>query len=118
MQEIFRGRQPVDAGHTGDDDGVRPGQQRADGGKPEPFDLFVDRRILFNVGVRARDISFRLIIIEIADEVFDGVAREKLFELAVKLRRQRLVVGHDKGRPVKFPNDIGDGERLPGTCDP
>ena len=77
LQEIFRRRQTVDAGHTGDDDRVRPGQQRADRRKPEPFDLFVDRRILFDVGVRARDISFRLIIIEIADEVFDRVVRER-----------------------------------------
>ncbi len=86
LQEIFRRCQPIDAGHAGDNDGVPPGQQRADGRKPEPFDLFVDRRILFNVCVRARDISFRLVIVEIADEVFDSVAGKELFELAVKLR--------------------------------
>ena len=74
--------------------------------------LFVDGRILLDVGVGARDVSFWLVIIEVADEIFDRVTREELLELRVKLRGQCFVVRDDKGRPIQLLDDIGDGECL------
>jgi len=41
----------------------------------------------------ARHIGFRLVIIVIGHEIFDGVVREEALELAVKLRRQSLWLG-------------------------
>ena len=75
--------------------------------KPQALDLFVNRRILLDVGVGARDVGLRLVVIEVADEILDRVAREELFELRVKLRRERLVVRNDERRPVEFADDIG-----------
>ncbi len=55
---------------------------------------------------------FRLVIVVIADEIFHRVVRKELAELAVQLRRQRLVGGeHDRGSPQ--PGDhVGHGEGL------
>ena len=78
----------------------------------KPLDLFVNGRILLDVGVGARDVGFRLVVIEVADEIFDRVAWEELFELGVKLRRQRLVVRDDERRPVELADDVGDRECL------
>ena len=109
---IFRRRDAVDAGDAGDHDCVAARQQRAGGRESQPLDLFVDRRILLDVRVGARDVSFRLIIIEVADEIFDRVPREELFELGVKLRGQGFVVRNDERRPIQLLDHVGNGEGL------
>ena len=76
----------VDAGNTGYYDNVAPAEKRARRGETQALDLFDDGGVLFDVGIGAGDVGFRLVIIEVADEVLDRVAREKLFELRVKLR--------------------------------
>ena len=73
--------------------------------------------ILLDERVRARDVGLGLVVIEIADEVFDGVVREEAFELRVKLRRERLVVRDDQRGLVHVPDDVGDRERLARTRD-
>ena len=107
---IFRRRDAVNAGNARDHDGVAPCQQCAGRGQSQPLDLFVNRRVLFDVGVGARDVSFRLVVIEIAHEIFDRVFRKELFELRVKLRGECFVVRNDQRRPVQFPDHIGDRE--------
>ncbi len=114
-QIILRRSHTVDARDARDHDHVPPGKKRARRGKPETLDLLVNRRILLDVGVGARDVGLRLVVIEVADEIFDRVAREELFELRVKLRGERLVVRNDERRPVEFADDIRDREGLAGT---
>ena len=63
----------------------------------------------------ARDISFGLIIVVVADEVLDGVFWEKLFELGVELGSQCLVVGKDQGRVLDRGDHVGDGVGLAGA---
>ncbi len=87
-------------------------EQRTHRGEPQALDLLVPARVLFNERVRARDIGFRLVIIKVADEVFDGILRKKTFELGIKLRGQRLVVRDNKCRSVHVFDDIGNGKRL------
>jgi hypothetical protein len=41
--------------------------------------------------VALRDVGLGLVVVVVADEVLDRVVREELAELAVELRRQRLV---------------------------
>ncbi len=67
----------VDAGDRGDDDHVVAFEQRARRGVAHPVDLLVDRGFLLDIGVGARHIGFRLVIIVIGDEIFDGVVRER-----------------------------------------
>ncbi|MEL7302669.1 MAG: hypothetical protein AAGJ53_03135, partial [Pseudomonadota bacterium] len=75
----------VDAGDRCDDDHVIAFKQRARCGVPHAVDLLVNRGFLLDVRVGARDVSLRLVVVVIRDEVLDGVLREEAFELAVEL---------------------------------
>jgi hypothetical protein len=66
----------------------------------QAVDLLVDLGFLLDVGIGARDIRLRLIVVVVGDEVLDRVLREELLELGVELRREGLVVGEDEGRSL------------------
>ena len=51
----------------------------------------VDDRVLLDERVGRRDVRLGLVVVVVADEVLDGVVGEQLLDLAVELRRQRLV---------------------------
>src|ERR1051326_2731461 len=72
--------------------------------------------MLFDVRIRARDIRLRLIIIEVADEVFDCVTREELFELGIKLRGQSFVVRDNQSGSIQLLDNIGNCEGLARAC--
>ncbi len=96
----------VDARHRGDDDDVAALEDRARRRMAHPVDLFVQRRFLFDIGVGARDVGLRLVVIVIGDEVFDRVVREKALHLAVELRGQGLVRREDDRRPPGAGDDM------------
>jgi hypothetical protein len=75
-------------------------------------DLFVDGRILLDIGVGTRDVGLGLVIVVIGDEIFDCVLREEAFELAIELRRERLVRSEDEGRALRRLNHLRHGEGL------
>uniref|UniRef100_A0A0N5A6Y0 NAD-specific glutamate dehydrogenase n=1 Tax=Parastrongyloides trichosuri TaxID=131310 RepID=A0A0N5A6Y0_PARTI len=102
----------VDATDRGDDDDVVPLQDRAGGGVAHPVDLLVNRRVLLDVGVGARDVGLGLVVVVIADEILDGVVGEEGLELGIELGRQRLVVGQDQGRALGLFDHLGHGEGL------
>ena len=114
----LRRPQTVDARDAGDDDDIVPLKKRACCGVSHLIDVFVDLGVFFDIGVRGGDISFRLIIIIIADEKLDGILRKEFFELAVKLGSQGLVMGDDQGRLLNLFNYVGHGEGLPRTGHP
>ncbi len=84
---------------------------------PHPVDLLVDGRFFLDIGVGPRHIGFGLIVVVVGNEVFDGIVGEEALELAVELRRQRLVGGEDQGRPVGGGDHLGHGEGLARTGD-
>ena len=95
---VDRGAQAVDAAHAGDDDHVAPLEQRLGGRVAQLVDLVVPAGVLLDVRVRARQVRLGLVVVEVADEVLDGVVREELAELGVQLGGQGLVVGeHQRG---------------------
>ena len=51
------------------------------------INFFINGRIFFNVGIRNRQISFRLIVIIVADKIFHGIFGEESFKLFIQLRR-------------------------------
>ena len=102
----------VDAGDARHDHHVLAREQRAHGREPQPLDLIVDAGILLDVGVGARDVGLGLVIIEVADEIFDRVLWEEALELGVELGRERFVVRNDQRRPIYVLNDIRERERL------
>ena len=75
-------------------------------------DLLVDRGFLLDVGVRARHVRLRLVVVVVGDEVLDGVVGEEVLELAVELRRQRLVRCEDQRRALRALDHLGHGEGL------
>ena len=89
-----------------------PRKERAGCRQTEPLDLLVNRRILLDVGIGTGDAGFRLVVIEVADEILDRVTREELFELRVKLRCEGLVVRDDQRGAVQFADHIRHREGL------
>ena len=53
-----------------------------------------------------------MVIIVVADEVFDRVRREERLELVIELRGERLIVRQNERRPADLLDDLGHGEGL------
>ena len=117
VEVLFRRAQAVDAGDGGDDEHVAALAQRGGGGVAQLVDLVVHRHVLFDIGIGAGDVAFRLVIVVIGHEVFDAVMGEEGAELVAKLRRQRLVVGDDQRGAVDVLDDVGHRERLAAARD-
>ena len=110
--------QAVDAGDARDHDHVAPLHQARRRREAELFDVLVDRSVLGDVGIGLRNVGLRQVVVVVADEVLHRVLREKPLELAVKLRRQRLVVRQHQHRPVQFGDRVRQREGLAGTGHP
>lgn len=52
----------------------------------------IDSQIFFDVRVGRGNERFRLVVIVVADEVFDGIFGKKLLEFAVELGRQGFIM--------------------------
>ena len=111
-QVLLGGTEPVDARHRRDDHHVAAAEQRVRGGVPKPLDLGVDRRVLLDEGVGLRHVGLWLVVVVVADEVFDGVVRHQLAELVGELRGEGLVVREHQGRPLNLLDQPGGGRRL------
>ena len=72
----------INAADRRDDDHVPPLPQRRRRAVAEAVDFLVDGGVLFDVGVRRRDIRFRLIVIVIGNEIFHRAVGEECPELA------------------------------------
>ncbi len=105
----------VDARHGSDDDHIVAFEQRAGGRVAHPVDLFVDRGFLLDIGVRARHIGFGLVVVIVGDEILDRIVRKEALELAIELRRKRLVRREDERRALRLLDHLGHGEGLART---
>ena len=74
-------------------------------------------RFLLDIGVAARDIRFGLVIVIIADEIFDRVVGKEAFKFAIQLRGQNLVRRKDQRWALQRLNDFSDGKGFTGTGD-
>ena len=111
----LHGADAVDAGDRGDDHHIVALQQRPGGGVAHPVDLFVNLRLFFNISVGSRHIGLGLIVVVVRDEILNRVVGKESPELAIKLRRQRLVRGQDDGGALSLLDDLGHGEGLAGA---
>jgi len=105
----------VDGAHRRHDDRVASLQHALGRRQPHLLDVLVDGAVFFDEQVALRHVGLGLVIVVVADEVLDGVMRKKFAELAVKLRRQRLVRCEDDGRPAEPGDHVGHGEGFAGT---
>ena len=111
----LRRAEAEDRADRGDDHDVAAREQRRRGGVAQPVDLLVDRRVLLDVEVLARDVGLGLVVVVVGDEVLDGVGREVRPELVAELRRERLVVGEDQRRPLQLLDRRRHRHRLAGA---
>ena len=102
----------VDAGDRGDDDDVVALQHRARRGVAHAVDLLVDVGFLLDIGVGARNVGLRLIIVVVGDEILDRIVGKEAPELAVELRGQRLVGRENERRALRRLDHLGHGEGL------
>jgi hypothetical protein len=93
-------------------------QQRLGGGQAHLLDVLVDRGVLLDEGVGGRHVGLGLVVVVVGDEVLDRVVREELAELAVQLRGQGLVVGHDDRRALQFLTTCAMVKVLPEPVTP
>ena len=108
----------VDAADGADDDDVAaPAEQGRGGAKSQLVELVVDLKVFFNIGVGGWYVGLGLVVVVVGNEIFDGVVGEKLLELAIELRRQRLVVAHHQCGTVELCDDVGHGEGLAAARD-
>ena len=84
----------------------------------QPVDLVVDGAVLFNVGIRGRDVGLRLIIVVIGYEILHRIFRKKLPELGAQLRGQGFVVRQHQGGPVDLCDHVRHGEGLAAARHP
>ena len=110
---VFRRAKAVDTGHGRDNDNIPARQQGMGSRVPELVDVVVDGRVLLNIRIGRGNIGFRLIIVVVADEIFNGVFRKQRTEFIVKLCCQGLVRGKHQRGPVDLSDDVGHGEGLP-----
>ena len=78
----------------------------------QALDLVVYCAVLFNEGIRVRNIRLGLIIVVVRDEILHGVIREKLAKLRAQLRRKGLIVRQNERRAVELFDNARHGEGL------
>ena len=108
----FGRAEAVDAGDGGDDDDVAALEQGARGAHAQLVELVVDGGFFFDVGVAGRNVGFRLVVIVVADEIFDRVIGEEGLELVEELRGEGLIVRQDDGGAIDVLDDLGHREGL------
>ena len=113
----FGGAHAVDAGDRGDDDDVAAFEQSAGGAHAELVELVVDGGFLVDVQIGGGDVGFGLVVVVVADEIFDGVFGEEGFELVVELCGERFVVSQDQSGAVQGFDDLCHREGLAGAGD-
>ena len=109
--------QSVDARHGSDDDHVPPLEERASGRVPHLVDLVVYVRVLRDVGVAARDVRLRLVVVVVGDEVLHGVVREEVAELRDQLGGERAIGSEHERRLLPLGDHVRHGEGLPRAGD-
>jgi len=77
--------------------------------------LLVDLAFFLNEGVGPCHVGFGLVVVIVADEVFNRIVREKPFEFAVKLSCQCFVWCKDNRRSLGFFDHFGHCEGFAGA---
>ena len=107
----------VDARHRRDDHHVVAFEQRARRRMAHAVDLLVDRGFLLDIGVGARDVGLGLVVVVVRDEILDRVVGKEALELAIELRRQRLVRREDQRRALRRLDHLRHREGFAGAGD-
>ena len=110
--------QAVDGRNRCHDDRIRSFQQRLGGRQAHLFDVLVNGSVFLDKRVGRGHIGFWLVVVVVGNEILHRIVGKELLELTIELGGQRLVMGHDDGRPLDLLDHIGDGEGLAGAGNP
>ena len=102
----------VKARYRGDDDDVVAFEEGARRRVAHAVDRLVYAAFLLDIGVGPRHIGLGLVIVVIADEIFDRIVRKEALELAIELRREDLVGREDQRRALQLLDHLRHGEGL------
>ena len=109
---IHRAADAVYAADAGNHDAIATRQERRRSRMTKLLHLFVDGGILLDERVGRRNVSFRLIVVVVGDEVDNRVIRKEFLELACKLSGKRFVRRHDQGGLLNRLDGFRHGEGL------
>ena len=112
---VFGGAESVDTRDGGNDDDVVAVEKGIGGGEAKALNFGVNGSIFFDKGVGLGDIGFGLIVVVVGDEVFDGIVREKSFELGIELCGKGFVVTQHESGATVAGDRVGHGEGFPGA---
>jgi len=76
------------------------------GGVPKLVNLVINHRLFFYICIRSRNISLRLVIIVIRNEIVNGIIRKKFPKFISELGSQGFIVGDDQCRQANPCNHI------------
>ena len=110
--------EPVDAGHGAHNHNIPAGEEAGGGAVAEPFYIVVDGGVFFYVGVGLGDVGLRLVVVVVADEVFDRVIGEELAKLVGELGGQGFIGRHDEGGALDLFDEPGRGGGFAGAGGP
>ena len=69
--------------------------------------IFVDRGVLLDEGIGLSNIGFRLVVVVIADKVFNGIIGQQLSQLISQLSSKGLIMRHHQGGALLLLNQPG-----------
>ena len=110
--------EPVDAGHGAHHHDVPAGEEAGGGAVAEPLHIVVDGGVFFYVGVGLGDVGLRLVVVVVADEVFDRVIGEELAEFVGELGGQGFIGRHDEGGALDLFDEPGCSGGFAGAGGP
>ncbi len=105
----------INAGYRRHDNHIAAVIKRGRCRQAQALDVLVDLGLLLDVEIMFGHIGFWLIVIVIADEVFNGVAWEQFLKLRKKLCRQGFVVRHHQRRFLHLLDHLRNRESLAGA---
>ena len=112
---IHRIADTVNGRHRRHNHHILPFQQRFGGRQAHLLNLIVDAGICLDIHIARWYVGFWLVIVVVGNEIFHRVFREKIAQLGIQLRCQRLVRRHDDRGPPLLRDDIGHSESLAGA---
>ena len=115
LQVGLRVTEAVDRRHRRHDDGIRPFQQCLGGRQTHLLDVLVNGGVFLDKRVRRGHVGFWLVVVVVGNEILHRIVGKELLELTIELSGQRLVMGHDDGRPLDLLDDISGGEGFTGA---
>ena len=112
---MLRCTNAINTRHRSHYDDVAACEQGFGGGVAKTIYFVVDGGIFFDVSIGRSDVSFWLIVVEIANKIVHFVFREKFAELRIKLSGEGFVVSKNERWALSVLDDVCHCEGLART---